>query len=316
MSFSSETKQELTRVSVDKKCCQLAEIAGFLRMCGSITLMGGRMGVRLTTDSPATARLFAKLLKSYFDTRADLNVGEAMPLKKGHAYQLIITPDMNAEMILRETGILGVKEGSNYITDGIKPELIRKKCCKKAYLRGIFLGAGTISSPQKGYHMEFVCSSEYLAADVRKLIHSFDLNAKVTRRKEQFAVYLKDSEQIIDLLNILGAHGQLLTFENIKIMKEMRNKTNRIMNCESANLDKTVNTAGRQIAAIEKIQRTRGLASLPDKLMEAANLRLANPEATLAELAELSDPPLAKSGLNHRLKKIEEIASKLEATKE
>ncbi|MBQ2868217.1 MAG: DNA-binding protein WhiA, partial [Firmicutes bacterium] len=116
----------------------------------------------------------------------------------------------------------------------------------------------------------------------------------------------------IDLLNILGAHGQLLTFENVKIMKEMKNKTNRIMNCESANLDKTVNTAGRQIAAIEKIKNSRGLASLPPKLFEAANLRLDHPEATLAELAELADPPLAKSGLNHRLKKIEEIASKIE----
>ena len=313
MSFSSETKQEITHIELDKKCCQLAEIAGFVRMCGSITLIGGKMGVRLTTDSPATARLFAKLLKSYFDTKADLNVEDTTPLKKGHAYQLIITPDMNADLILRETGILGVKEGSNYITDGIPADLIRKKCCKKAYLRGIFLGAGTISAPQKGYHLEFVCNSEYLAGDVKKLINSFGLNAKVTQRKEQFIVYLKDSEQIIDLLNILGAHGQLLTFENVKIMKEMKNKTNRIMNCESANLDKTVNTAGRQIAAIEKIKNSRGLASLPPKLFEAANLRLEHPEATLAELAELADPPLAKSGLNHRLKKIEEIASKIEA---
>lgn len=314
MSFSSDTKQELTRINPDKKCCQLAEIAGFLRMCGSITLMGGRMGVRLTTENPATARLFVKLLKSYFDTRADLNVEEAAALKKGHAYQLTITPDMNADLILRETGILGVKEGSNYITDGIKSDLIRRKCCKKAYLRGVFLGSGTISAPQRGYHLEMVCNSEYLAGDVKKLINSFGLNAKVTQRKEQYVVYLKDSEQIIDLLNILGAHGQLLTFENIKIMKEMRNKTNRIMNCENANLDKTVNTAGRQIACIEKIESVRGLASLPPKLFEAATLRIQHPEATLAELAELADPPLAKSGLNHRLKKIEEIAGKINGT--
>ena len=115
MSFSSETKQEITHIELDKKCCQLAEIAGFVRMCGSITLIGGKMGVRLTTDSPATARLFAKLLKSYFDTKADLNVEDTTPLKKGHAYQLIITPDMNADLILRETGILGVKEGSDVV---------------------------------------------------------------------------------------------------------------------------------------------------------------------------------------------------------
>lgn len=314
MSFSQDTKQELTRIDPEKKCCQLAEIAGFLRMCGSISLMGGRMGVRLTTDSPATARLFVRLLKSYFDAKVNLNVEEAAPLKRGREYHLIITPEMNAEMILRETGILGVKEGLNYIADGIKSDLIRKKCCKKAYLRGVFLGGGTISAPQKGYHLELTCSSEYLAADVRKLIHSFGLNARISQRREQFVVYLKDSEQISDLLNILGAHGQLLAFENVKIVKEMRNKTNRIMNCESANLDKTVNAAGRQLACIRKIQSVTGLQSLPPKLLEAAQLRLAHPEATLAELAELAEPPLAKSGLNHRLKKIEEMAEKLHET--
>lgn len=312
MSFSSNTKNELARIEVDKKCCMLAEIAGFLRMCGTIKLSGGgKMDVKLTTENAAVARLFIKLLKNYFGARADLAVAEAAILKRGHSYELTIGSDRNAEQILRETGILRVKEGCNYIGDGIHPDLIKKRCCKKAYLRGIFLGGGTISNPERGYHLELVCNSEFLANDVKRLINGFGLHAKITLRKKYYIVYLKESEQITDFLNILGAHTQLLDFENIRIVKEMRNKTNRIVNCESANLDKTVNAAAKQIADIELIRDTRGLSILSEKLFSVAQLRLENPEASLSELAELMQPPLKKSGINHRLKKIEELADKL-----
>lgn len=312
MTFSTDTKNELTHVEPDKKCCMLAEITGFLRMCGSINLAGGgRMDIKLSTDNPAVARLFIKLIKGYFGTKVDLSIGEASVLKKGHSYELTITSRMNAEQILRETGILRVKEGSNYISDGIYPDIIKKRCCKKACLRGIFLGSGIISDPGKGYHLELVCASEYMAHEVKKLVNSFGLKSKVSLRKNQYLVYLKEGEQIIDFLNILGAHGQLFQFENVRIVREMRNKANRISNCESANVDRTVNTAGKQIESIERIRRIRGLSSLPPKLWEAARLRLENPEASLAELAELADPPMKKSGMNHRLKKLEEIAGRL-----
>ncbi|WP_206457983.1 DNA-binding protein WhiA [Anaerovorax sp. IOR16] len=312
MSFSSNTKNELARIEVEKKCCMLAEIAGFLRMCGTIKLSGGgKMDVKLTTENAAVARLFIKLLKNYFGARADLAVSEAAILKRGHSYELTIGSDKNAEQILRETGILLVKEGCNYISNGIYSDLIKKRCCKKAYLRGVFLGAGTISNPEKGYHMEIVCNSEVLANDVKKLINGFGLHAKVVLRKKSYIVYLKESEQITDFLNILGAHSQLLDFENIRIVKEMRNKTNRIVNCESANLDKTVNAASKQISDIELIQNTKGLSFLPEKLFTVAQLRLENPEASLNELAEMMKPPLKKSGINHRLKKISELADKL-----
>lgn len=312
MSFSTDTKNELTHVEPDKKCCMLAEIAGFLRMCGSIQLAGGgRMDIKLSTENPAIARLFIKLIKSYFGAKVDLSIGEAHVLKRGHSYELTITSDMNAEQILRETGILRVKEGSNYISDGIYADLIRKRCCRKACLRGIFLASGTITDPGKGYHVELVCASEYMAGDVKKLVNSFGLRSKISRRKSQYIVYIKESEQIIDFLNILGAHGQLLQYENVRIVREMRNKANRINNCESANVDKTVNTAGRQIDNIRLIEQTRGLSSLPEKLMGTARLRLENPEATLAELAEMTDPPMKKSGINHRLKKLDEIAGRI-----
>ena len=315
MSFSATTKNELSRTEPEKKCCKLAEIAGFIRMCGTIKLSGGKVSVMLVTENPAVARHFKRLVKDYFGTNADLVIAKTAILKKGHYYELMINAEKNAEQILRETGILMVREGCNYISDGIYTDLIKTKCCKRAYLRGVFLGAGTISDPEKAYHLEIVCNSEVLSNDVKKLINSFGLHSKSVLRKNSHVVYLKEAEQIIDFLNILGAHGQLLDFENIRIVKEMRNKTNRINNCDSANLDKTINASAKQLENIRLIDEARGLNSLPDKLLEAARLRLESPEASLIELAEMMDPPIGKSGINHRFKKIEEIAEKIRNTR-
>ncbi len=315
MSFSATTKNELARIEPERKCCKLAEIAGFIRMCGTIKLSGGgKLNVMLLTENPAVARHFKKLIKDYFGTNASLVIAKTTILKKGHYYELMISAEMNAEQILRETGILMVKEGCNYISDGIYSDLIKTKCCRRAYLRGVFLGGGTISDPEKAYHLEIVCNSEILSSDVKKLINSFGLHSKSVIRKSSHVVYLKEAEQIIDFLNILGAHGQLLDFENVRIMKEMRNKTNRINNCDSANLDKTINASARQVENINLIEQARGLSSLPEKLREAARLRLENPESSLIELSELMDPPIGKSGINHRFKKIEEIAEKIRLT--
>lgn len=313
MSFSVDTKNELARLEQEKKCCMLAEIAGFIRMCGSIRLAGGgKFTIIVTTENPAVARHFKKIIKDYFDVDANLEIGQGTTLKKGHLYLLTIGPEELSEQILRETGILMVKEGMNFISDGIYEGLIKTKCCRKSYLRGVFLGAGTISDPEKGYHIEFVCSTQTLSNDVKKLINSFvGLHAKQVKRKKSYVVYVKESEQIVDILNILKAHGQLLKFEDTRIMKEMRNKTNRINNCDSANLDKTLNASEKQVEAIKKIDQKKGLDYLNDKLKEVALLRLDNPDATLQELADMMEPPLKKSGINHRLKKIEEIAGKL-----
>ncbi len=312
MSFSADVKNEMARSEEEKRCCMLAEIAGFIRMCGSVKLSGrGKFDLRLTTENPAIARLFLKRIKSYFGVGANLKIGQSNLLKKGHVYELTIGTEDNAEQILRETGILRVREGSNYFADDISSDITRTRCCKRAYLRGTFLGAGTISHPEKGYHMEIVCSSELLAGDLKRLINSFGFRAKVTGRKNSFVVYLKESEQISDFLALLGASNQVMEFENVRIVKELRNKTNRIVNCESANLDKTIDSAARQMETIRLIQSKRGLASLPEKLREIAELRLEHPESSLTELGQLLEPPLKKSGVNHRFRKIEEIAEKL-----
>ena len=202
--------------------------------------------------------------------------------------------------------------GNNFISDGIYDDLIRTKCCRKSYLRGVFMGSGSVSDPEKAYHLEILCASGRLADDLRKMINTFvDLSAKTVSRRNGYAVYMKNSDYICDTLAIMGAHTQMLAFENVKIKKELVNETVRITNCDNANADRTINAAQKQIEWIRKIEEKKGLTSLPEKLREVAELRLENPEASLTQLAEMTDPPMKKSGLNNRFKKIEEIAGKL-----
>ncbi|MDR1572195.1 MAG: DNA-binding protein WhiA [Clostridiales Family XIII bacterium] len=313
MSFSADTKNELARINPEKKCCRLAEISGFVRMCGSVRLVGGgRLTLALSTENPATARHYKTLIKDYFGADANILVGSPGFSKRGHIYELCLDEGMDAEQMLRETGILLVREGCNCIGDGIYDGLLKTKCCRKAFLRGVFLGAGTLGDPERGYHLEISCGTETLAADVRRLFNSFvDIDARLTRRKGRCAVYLKSSEQISDMLNIMGAHSQLLKFENVRILKDLRNRTNRINNCDNANMDKTLRAAEGQIAGIARLRDARGLESLPEGLRLLATARLENPDASLEELGGMLDPPLKKSGVHHRLKKIEEAAARL-----
>ena len=309
ISFAGQTKEELARTDEENKCCTRSELAGFIRSSGTLSLVGsGKMNIKVTTDSSAVARRFKRLIKDYFRAESSIMVGDAPIVKSGHVFEINIIDSESCEMILRECGILLVREGCNYISDGIYGELVKKKCCKKAYLSCVFLGVGTINNPEKGYHVEFVFNTEKLASDARKLINSFGLKSKITKRKKHYVVYLKEAEQISDLLSIIGASEQLFKFEDTRIYKEIRNKTNRISNCDHANLDKSVDAAMRQIDAIKLIENGDGLKSLPDKLREIAEIRLSNPEASLKELGELLNPPMSKSGINHRLNKIMERA--------
>ena len=313
MSFSADTKNELARIEPERKCCALAELAGFIRVCGTLKLSGGgKIDLKLSTEHAAVARMYLKKIKDYFDMGAELQIEQSALSRRGHMYEIVISSESGAQQILREIGFLRVKEGCDYFAVDVPEALVKKKCCKKAYLRGVFLGAGTISDPEKSYHLDLICSDEVLANDLRKLMGAFGLKARVTARQKKYVVYLKEAEQVADFLNALGAHRHLLEFENVRVVKEVRNQTNRIVNCENANMDKTVNTAARQLASIQKIERLRGLDTLPPKLRDAARLRLEHPEASLEELAGLLDPPLKKSGMNHRLRKIDELAEALQ----
>lgn len=313
MSFSNETKNELSHVYPEKKCCQLAEISGFLRVAGSIRLIGGgRFKIVISTDNPAVARHYKKLIKQYFNVDTELELGEAPALNKKHLYMLTISPEMRSESILRETGILLIREGNNYISDGIYSGIVRSKCCRKAYLRGIFLGAGSVNDPEKGYHLEIVCNSMNLAKDLRRLVNTFDdLSAKIVQRKDRYVLYMKNSQYISDTLAIMGAHSQVLQFEEVKIKKELVNEATRLTNCDNANTDRTLDASQKQVLAIRKIEEAVGLDSLSEKLREIAELRIDYPEASLTQLGEMMNPPLKKSGVNNRIKRILDFAEKL-----
>lgn len=317
MSFSSETKNELARVEPEKKCDQLAEIAGFLRVSGSLRLSGrGKFTIVIATDNPAIARHYKRLIREYFQIDASLEVGGAEALKKGHTYMLTISPEDRSESILRETGILLVREGNNFISDGIYEELIRRKCCKRAYMRGMFMGTGTVSDPEKSYHLEFVCESRTLANDLKKMINSFvDLSVKVVQRRNRWVVYMKNSQYISDMLALMGAHAQMLAFENVRVQKSVFNQTTRIMNCDNANTDRTLDASEKQIRAILRLKNAGQLPMMTEKLRELAELRLNNPEASLTQLGEMMDPKLGKSGVNNRMKRILSMAEKVTAEK-
>ena len=297
----------------EKKCDQLAEIAGFLRVSGSLRLTGrGKFTIVIATDNPAIARHYKRLIREYFQIDAKLEVGGAEALKKGHTYMLTISPEDRSESILRETGILLVREGNNFISDGIYEELIRKKCCKRAYMRGMFMGTGTISDPEKSYHLEFVCESRTLANDLKKMINSFvDLSVKVVQRRNRWVVYMKNSQYISDMLALMGAHAQMLAFENVRVQKSVYNQTTRIMNCDNANTDRTLDASEKQIRAIRILEETGQLSVLTDKLRELARLRVENPEASLTQLGEMMEPKRGKSGVNNRMKRILSMAEKV-----
>ena len=193
----------------------------------------------------------------------------------------------------------------------VKNALVQAVCCKRAYIRGAFIAAGSMSDPSKSYHFEIVCGELAQAEYVRDMINSFDLDAKIVTRKKTFVVYLKEGSQIVDVLNIMEAHIALMEVENVRILKEMRNSVNRKVNCETANINKTVSAAVRQMEDIVYVRDTVGLDYLPEGLRDAALTRLENPDATLKELGSLMADPVGKSGVNHRLRKISEIADKL-----
>ena len=311
MSFSNEIKNELAHMEHDKKCCEIAELAGLVRMDGTI-LIGSRKGIglELVTENAAVARKAFKGLKKLFQVETEITVQRRTRLKKNNVY-LVRVPGQPKVMELLDT--LGLTKDGLMYNPEISDALVKKDCCKRSYLRGVFLGAGSLSDPMNSYHLEIVANSEEYASSLVKLIENFGLHPKISSRKNVLLVYLKESEQIADFLNVIGAHQALLELENIRIQKEVRNQVNRLVNCESANMNKTIDAAVRQKNNIELIQKHYGLEQLNEGLRAVAEARLNYPEISLKELGSVMDPPLGKSGINHRMRKLEELADELRA---
>lgn len=286
MSFSGNVKEELSEHYSNARHCQLAELAAMLSFSGQYGMDGeGNYTIGFQLENEAVLRkCFTLLRKAY-------NINTDMPVT---AEQM--------EPLFKKFGDL---------KRPVSDLLIKNACCRRSFLRGAFLCIGSISDPEKGYHMEFVSTSMEKAIQLQELIRGFDIEAKIVPRKKYFVVYLKEGTGIVDLLNVMEAHKALMELENLRILKEISNSVNRRVNCETANIAKTVNAAGKQIDDIVFLKDFYGLQNLPGPLREMAEVRLEYPEAPLKELGEYLDPPVGKSGVNHRLRKISELAERV-----
>ncbi|WP_054025937.1 DNA-binding protein WhiA [Bacillus sp. FJAT-28004] len=306
MSFAAQTKKELTLIEADS-CCEIAELSALIRMNGSVSVSSRKVVLDISTENAAIARRIYSLLKKHYEVHVELLVRKKMRLKKNNVY--IVRIPVRVQEILSELKI--VSEGFMFNL-GIDKEIIRKPCCKRSYLRGAFLAGGSVNNPEgSSYHLEISSMYQEHCEALVDLANKFDLNARCIERKKGFIFYIKEGEKIIELLNIVGAHQALFKFEDVRIMRDMRNSVNRIVNCETANLNKTIGAAVRQIENIKLLQREVGLDSLPDKLKEVAEIRLQHPDMNLTEVGEMLGGKVSKSGVNHRLRKIDALAEKI-----
>ena len=312
MSFSTETKEELARILPDQQCCQMAELSGILSAAGSIDLKGRHhLRIHLTTENPSTARKIFKLIKLIFAVNTEIQVRQTNRFRKSKQYSLLVLDTEDSKRILRETGLISLNNESISLEAVSPAKRFQDQGCRRAYLRGAFLGSGSISAPEKNYHMEFVSDRLTHLQDIQSILQGYDIEGRIIERKGSQVLYLKEGEQIVDLLNIMGAHNALLSLENIRILKQMRNDINRIVNCETANLSKTVQASMKQVEMIRYIDQRIGIEQLSPVLRSIAAARLKHPEASLKELGEHLDPPIGKSGVNHRFRKLEQIEKNL-----
>lgn len=300
MTFSQEVKEELGKHINTSRHCQLAQFAAYF-----INLAEVNENIVFKSDNESLINnIFTLIRKTYNINAVILKPGES----KNSDFKLVIDKAEDIEKILSS---IKYNLENNNLDKTISSLLIKNSCCKKAFLQGTFLCIGSMSSPDKSYHFELVSSSENQLIQLKEIIQSFGIESRITIRKKSYVLYIKEGEAIVDLLNIMGAHISLMNMENIIILKDMRNKVNRKVNCEAANLIKSVNASNRQIDDIKLLKETHEYEKLPVPLKEMADVRLENPDVPLKDLGNLLDPPVGKSGVNHRLRRLSEIANEI-----
>ncbi len=294
MSFSTDVKYELLSMKESSRHCAIAKLSAIINAVG----VASNDCIVIHNDNLAILEKASELIYNLFGSKYNISKG-----------MLVINNVNDVSKILYSTGI---RRDNDFTGDfAVDPMIVSSVCCKRAYLRGAFVCCGSITDPNKQYHLEFTANDYDSIRFIKRLIASFGIEAKIIERKNNFVLYLKEGEQIVDMLNIMSAHKALLKVENLRVIKDMRNRVNRIVNCETANLNKVVMASVKQIESINYIAQKRGLDYLDPPLREMAELRLNNPDASLKELGELSSVQIGKSGVNHRLKKICDIAEKL-----
>ena len=312
MSFSGTVKEELLHAGSTSRHCQIAEIAAIIQFCGRIRRTPqGDPGISIQTENPVVARKTFTLLKKTFNIYTSVLVRQIMKQSRTLVYVLTIERPRDVMKLLEalkwyRNGVLSVQEAMT-----ADEMLIKNSCCRRAFLRGAYLTVGSMSDPEKSYHLEFVCPGLGQAKQLAQILNDFNLEAKIIERKNHYVVYIKEGSCIVDLLNIMEAHVALMELENLRIVKEMRNSINRRVNCETANITKTVNASSKQIQDIQYLKDHYGMENLPENLKEMAEVRLENPDAPLKELGNYLNPMVGKSGVNHRLRKLSELADRL-----
>ena len=303
MSFSQQIKGELIYITSQARHCQIAEVATLIAYKNIVKRKkDGQFIIEITSDEKTIIRKYFTLFKKTYNIVSDV-------VEEADFYRMQVVNQEDIFQILKSVKFM--KDDEIDVSATLSSLLFKSTCCKRAFLRNVFYINGSMSDPEKAYHLEFVCDALCQAEQIREVLKDFEIQSGIINRKKNYITYIKDGTSIVELLNIIGAHNSLMELENLRIIKEVKNTVNRRVNCETANIAKTVGAASKQIDDIKKIIKYREMKNLPMNLQEMAMVRLDNPDISLSELGRLLEPPLGKSGVNHRLRKICEFADKL-----
>ncbi|CQB51977.1 Sporulation regulator WhiA [Syntrophomonas zehnderi OL-4] len=306
MSFANEVRSELAHIIPEKSCCQISELAALLALRGDIVVQdNGKRVLQVEADNASAARKVYRLLKDCCRLQPAVAIKERKRFRQTRFY---IAEALLNEREMQSLQNLGLLNDNGDIKRDVDWSLVSKNCCKRSYLRGVFMCKGFINRPEGNYHLEIVLNDTRMAQDIKKMLARLDVEARLGERKNNLIVYIKDSEKIGDFLRVVEASNSLLNYENVRIIKSMRNQVNRQVNCETANLGKTIDASVRQVELIESLLASQGIAMIPPQLKELAMLRIDHPHSTLRELGLMMNPPLTKSGVAYRMRKLEEFA--------
>lgn len=331
MTFSAILKKDLSKLPLGTRPCQRAELSGMIGSVATIAVAeNGAMTISVKTENPAVAARCYQLIKTLYQIKAKIKIEKTRKFKEHRAYRVVVEGPVTAKRILADCQILIQNpEGQAFFVNQVPDKFKKQTSQTKAYIRGVFLGCGSVSNPEKTYHLELVGKKASIASkkndhrpdagaeqcaylqSIKRLLDQYQIKANLIHRKSHWVLYLKEGASVADFLSVIGAHRGLLEMENIRIVKEMRNDVNRQVNCETANLNKTIAAAYDQVADIMLIKEQLGLKNLPRNLYDIAELRLNYPDASIKELGQRLDPPVGKSGVYHRLKKLNQIAADL-----
>jgi DNA-binding protein WhiA len=310
--FYAETKGELARMMPEGECCLLSELSAIARSCGRLEIVQhdseSDSVFEIRTESAASARKIMAFVRSVFRFKPNVRFTRRRGKRPGNQYIVELPYDAETLKVLDDLGVVSQKRGSVSLKNGVPWHLLARQCCLRSYLRGVFLARGYVQNPEKEYHMEFITDNLAHAEGIVRIAESFNVTPKISERKKGYMVYVKGGDDVAQLLRVMGAHSAVLTLESVRVLRGVRGDVNRVVNCETANVTKAVDAGLAQIEAIRKIDEIIGLRSLSSGLQEIAELRLANPEMTLRELGQMLSPPISKSAVNHRMRRLIHLA--------